>query len=232
MRRYIYILLLCVAGLSFSSCVIDINKDETISSNPRFRFSVLFWHEEMLPVFKVGKLAAFFAEYQEIRSDREAAEALWQSYFPEQYINLYYEEARVYSLGTIRLVAENEFYVEPSYMYGNSFSSYSVTFNPLEKSLMIISSEGDETFMCELFVEGDSLVLKESEYLGADSAGTDIQMNVLEQISVPYKEDLYTYYPVAGGVSFRLKGEVNDEFEVRYSMDSWLVGGEKMELQN
>ena len=95
MKKSLYIVA-AVFMLLVQGCVMYSDKDEI--ENAQVDVSDLMYFNYVSPVISMAELADFFDRYQDIRTDRDQAEALARSYFGEYFNpeNLFYEEFSVH----------------------------------------------------------------------------------------------------------------------------------------
>ena len=113
-RTAIYLTALAIVPMMISSCRVYDSKE--YMEEPAYLLAQAAYKNFVNPLLKSAELADFFARYQEIRSDREAALALADTYFPGGWgiSELYYEMAAGY-YGDIYLEDDGSFLVIPTW---------------------------------------------------------------------------------------------------------------------
>ena len=113
-RTAIYLTTLAIVPMMISSCRVYDSKE--YMEEPAYLLAQAAYKNFVNPLLKSAELADFFARYQEIRSDREAALALADTYFPGGWgiSELYYEMAAGY-YGDIYLEDDGSFLVIPTW---------------------------------------------------------------------------------------------------------------------
>lgn len=225
MKRYLLLFLsLAVLGFSSVSCVIY--SDEEYPEDPSFKVSQIFYNRNFEHLFRVSELVRFFSEYQKIREDRPASEALWMAYFGDAQINLYYEKASVSGWGTVTLSGGQDTYVVSSdaYMEGNRKYVVAIAGDGT-MHVDVYPEESDElSFSAEMSLADGKVSIMELDYMAEDRYGTTVSVSVGEPLSMPVcSEGKYSHYPHSGMLEYSLSGEVDDSFRVTYSAEGCVI---------
>lgn len=225
MKRYLLLLLsLAVLGFSQVSCVMY--SDEDYPEDPSFKVAQIFYNGNFEHLFRVSELVVFFSEYQGMRDDRPASEALWRTYFGDAPVSLDYEKASVYDWGTVTLSGEPDTYVVSSDAYMEGNRKYVVAIAGDGTMHVDVYQEGSDGlyFSAEMSLADGKVSIVGLDYMTEDQCGTTVSVSVGEPLSMPVcSEGAYSHYPHSGILEYSISGEVNDSFRVRYSSEGCVI---------
>lgn len=103
----------------------EVYNDEQYMEEPGYILVQRTYSDYIHDIFRVAELSDFFRQYQDIRSDREAAVSLAENYFHESFSwdrCLYYEQADIDGWGKIELAKDGTFRVRSCIGYNRIFN--------------------------------------------------------------------------------------------------------------
>ena len=206
-----------------------IYSDKDISSAPDLHLSQERYYSVFPELFRTAEMADFFSAYQLVRSDREASLALWEDYFGDRYVVLYYEEALPYEPWGKIAVTETEHTYLVNFGGWNSISEYLVSVDGETFSVAAFVGE-EEQYKAEMSVTGGVVSVNSLSVVSDDGFGTTVTMEVLEPVSVTRcSHGEYETFPSSGAISYVLHGKVDDEFVVRYDGNGCVIERDGMQ---
>ncbi|MBO8447992.1 MAG: hypothetical protein IAC29_01810 [Bacteroidetes bacterium] len=229
--RIKYSVMLAFAALSVASC--KIYDDSEVLQEPAYMVVCSTYEDCISEIFKVAELADFFSLYQDIRSDREAAMELAESYFPYwiNEDNLYYEEADVSGWGRIVLEEDGSFSVFTDhgfwgdrYLQGTGEFRYVVT-ETGERSFSVELSGTDtglDLSISAVVTCDDDWVTVEScsvSYMPSSTGGytvSSVEGAPVKKVTIASGQDVYQASSGSLAYSYCLDGTVTDDFTLSF----------------
>ncbi len=208
----------------FSGCTMYSDMKE--NENPAMETSVMLYGGYISPVFRGVEIADFFAGYQAIREDRDAALELAGLYFGTAFSpdELFYEKFYVQSHGSIEVTGVKDVY---RYTAAGLMEErvYQITAAGEGRYIVegVSSNKGyDEVLrVCQMKAEAvveDGVV----GILGLMADYTEnndlkVVMSCAGTLEMPLcRGGDFWLYPVSGAIRYDISGEVEDSFIVRY----------------
>lgn len=230
MKKSLYIVA-AVFMLLAQGCVMYSDKDEI--ENAQVDVSDLMYFNYVSPVISMAELADFFDRYQDIRTDRDQAEALARSYFGEYFNpqNLFYEEFAVHPYwGKIAVTeTDGQYLVYPSVVRGGIQTVYTVKAlggRCYELSCDATGSHDDSwrSLVSESMIRcgDDGLIRVDAMHIvykeNSEGKEVTVEMDSSDGSMAARMccDDIYDRYPVSGTLGFNISGYVTDAFVISF----------------
>ena len=210
---------LLALAICLSSCVMY-NEEKEGKTVPAYDTFKMLYSDNVAHIFRAAELCSFFDNYQKIRTDRDASEALARGYFGS-FESLYYEMAWIPGWGTINYISDG--------VYGINLDNMLLDSN-YETEYMAVKRE-DGRFQLyqqadlhqeELSVSiiGKQLCIESFSMSYTDSHGVSVRMSVESGngLKMPLcSEGNACYAPESGIIEVSLHGNgVEDDFWIEF----------------